>query len=194
MKVALIPGHTKESQGTRSFNGISEYDYNLFIAHIISNLHQFKTRHGLNTLSDVIIMTRDQGWGSIVNLINKHEIDTTIELHFNSFHKPANGVETLAMANDIGSIEFGKFLSSGIGDEYRSRLRGNDGVQEVTKVERGYHNLAQARSAGASISVLVEPGFLNFENRESSAIVNDPLRYANIIYNTLEQWIYAGFS
>ncbi len=189
MKVALIPGHTKDRKGAQAYNGISEYDYNLFVAHIISNLHQFNVRHGLNSISDISILTRDQGWGSIVSMINKHEIDMTLELHFNSFHRPASGVETLAMENDTGSIAFAKFLSSRLGNEYRSRLRADDGVKEVMDQERGYHNLAQVRSAGASISVLVEPGFLNFKNPESEVIVSNPLRYANIIYKILEQWI-----
>lgn len=189
MRVGIIVGHEKNSQGARTYNDISEYTFNYFIAGLLKQLHDFKVSNNYNKIEHIELIDRNSGWNAVQNKIKESQCVVTVELHFNSFYKIARGVETLAISGDESSEAFAAFISSRIAKEYRSTIRHGNGVYDVRSGERGYNNLFNAKKAGAFISVLVEPGFLNHESEESKEIVCEPLRYANIIYKALENWV-----
>ena len=189
MRVGIIVGHDEKSQGARTYNNITEYTFNYFVAQMMKQLHEFKVLNNYNKIAHIEVIDRNDGWAAVQNIIKKSKCLTTLELHFNSFEIIARGVETLAISGDDPSESFASFISSRIAKEYRSTIRHGNGVYDVSSGERGFHNLNQAKSAGTYISVLVEPGFLNHKSAESKAIVCEPLRYANIIYKALEDWV-----
>ena len=192
MNIAIIIGHEEKAQGARTYNGISEYKFNTYIANALKDLHEFKKENGLAVFSDLKVISRDHGWGAVQSIIAANSIDMTVELHFNSFSGIARGVEVLCISGDKSSEDFAAHLASKIAKEFRSPLRHGNGVFDVTKKERGFNNLNLMKASGAQISVLVEPGFLNYKTAESFAIVEEPTRYVNILYRSIESYIDLG--
>lgn len=192
MNLGIIIGHTEEAQGARTYNGVSKLKYNRFIAHNLKRLHNYHKINGHASFSKLLVISRNEGWPSVQNQIKANNIDITIELHFNSFDRPARGVETLAISGDLASEDFAQHISSKIAKEYSSPLRHQNGVYDVSRKERGYNNLSVVKAAGVQTAVLVEPGFLNFPSEEAIALVEEPLRYANILYRAIETYINKG--
>ena len=99
MKLGIVIGHTKRSQGAVAFDGQTEYVWNGKVAEQI--LISAKKYSGI----EVFVERRDVGGlrGAFERL-KKLGVQSTIELHFNSFSKAAFGCECLALAGDIESI------------------------------------------------------------------------------------------
>lgn len=192
MKAALIIGHDAKAQGALSYNKISEYDFNKYIAETIKDLHMFKLDHGIQKFKALHIINRNQGWQSVANQLRANDCDLSIELHLNSFGSAATGVETLYFENDLASYDFAKNLSFRIAKHYTSKLRHGDGTLETIPGERGHNNLGIVKNAGVKIAVLVEPTFVSHLTRESEQLINYPLEYANLIYKALEDFAAIG--
>lgn len=191
MKAAIIIGHDQNSQGASTYNKITEYEFNTYIADTIFRLHDFKYTHGIHKFSNLHVFNRNLGWQTVINQLKANDISLSIELHLNSYSKAVNGTETLYLDNDIPSQDFAKSLSFRIAKHYDTKLRGEAGTVGLIEVDRGFHNLTSAKKAGVKYAVLVEPCFVNFPEKETIAFVNNPLEYANIIYRALEDF-YVG--
>lgn len=192
MKIAIIVGHDEKAQGATTFNKITEYEFNTFIAETIKSLHGFKVSHGIQKFMALHVFNRNQGWQSVVNQLKANDISMSVELHLNSFSKIATGTESLYLENDLPSKDLAQHLSFRIAKNFNSRLRGDSGTVAVSSGERGYQNLNFARQAGVKFAVLVEPAFVNFSTQESIAFVNNPLEYANILYRAIEDFYTQG--
>jgi N-acetylmuramoyl-L-alanine amidase len=192
MKVAIIVGHDERAQGAITYNKITEYDFNTFVANEIKNLHMFKISHGYAKFKSLHVINRNNGWQSVANQLKANDCDLSIELHLNSFTKAAYGVETLYLENDLLSFDFAKNLSFKIARFYNSKLRHEDGTLESHEGDRGNYNLKVVKNAGVKIAVLVEPTFVSHLTRESEQLINNPLGYAGLLYQVLEDFVISG--
>lgn len=191
MKAAIIIGHDVKSQGATTYNKITEYEFNSYIAETVQRLHNFKLTHGIQQFMALHVFNRNLGWQSVINQLKANDISLSIELHLNSFSKAAFGTETLHLDDDLPSQDLAKFLSFRIAKHFNTKLRGESGALALVDGGRGFFNLMNVKNAGVKYAVLVEPCFVNFRTDESITFINNPLEYANILYRSLEDF-YVG--
>jgi N-acetylmuramoyl-L-alanine amidase len=191
LKAAIIIGHDNKSQGASTYNKITEYEFNSYIADTVQRLHNFKVTHGIHKFMALHVFNRNLGWQSVINQLKANDISLSMELHLNSFSKAAMGTETLHLDDDIPSQDLAKFLSFRIAKHYNTKLRAEAGALALANGDRGYFNLTNVKNAGVKYAVLVEPCFVKFPTQESITFVNNPLEYANILYRALEDF-YVG--
>lgn len=102
--------------------------------------------------------TRDSGgvYGAAKKLKAKG-VNATLEPHYNAFNGKASGCEILVLAGDKESERVARLILNGFKQKYPHRiLRGSDGIKFVSKGDRGYYNLVNAKSAGSKIRLLSE--------------------------------------
>lgn len=162
-KLLIIIGHDHAAQGAVSYNGISEYIYNLGVAQKVQQKLKnvfLKTKKGLD-YTEVNQMISDLG------------IDYTLELHFNSAGSVAYGqemlirrtapVETYLLADQFTDL---METEMGINQRHNRAVNGKiiDGVKILNYGDRGDICL---RSVACNISMLYEPCFANYRTEES---------------------------
>lgn len=153
MKIGIIVGHTKRSQGAYSKTlGQSEYQYNSGLAETIKNLAE--------TLGDQvkIELRNDGGISGAFKRILAWRPDCVIELHFNAANGKASGAETLFSDNydkaGVRELALAQLTARAMADALGIPSRG---VKERTsKGERGFFNLSQSTNVAC---VLIESGF-----------------------------------
>ena len=166
-KIAIVIGHDKTSPGAYSpFLGMSEYLYNSEVA---SYLHEF------------CIYRRPIGGGyntqmrKLSEQINKENFDLVVELHFNSFNKEANGVETVSYPGNSYAKALGQKYCDLIAKKYGTN---NRGAKEATVNGRGWGFLSMINAP----AIIVEPFF--GDNEEAEKFKN-PGTYAEVI----KEWL-----
>lgn len=188
--LAIIVGHSKNKQGSSSYKGVSEYVFNSKIASMMTDL--------LKEYSDEVewrIFYRDDvGIYGVAELVYewKRDCDLTLELHFNSFKKPARGCEVLVNEN-ASNIErcifYADIITDELAKEYgiiqRNVTADHDGIRFVGEGDRGYKNLSVMQEATAKCSLLIEPCFANFETLEAKLIIDNPNRYAEFLVSAI---------
>lgn len=180
--IAIIVGHTKESQGAETYNGESEYIFNTRVAEIVS-----KRLNSVKSLEAKIFFRDNGGLYGAANEIKEHfkTVDMTFELHFNAFKKVAFGTECLIAENGgryqdyKKCFELADILTDRFSEIYNMRERHDDGVKAVEKGDRGEYNLRiMHRITKTPVALLFEPCFMNIKNRESEQIVENERAYA----------------
>lgn len=186
MNVGIIIGHDQKAKGAVTYNGISEYDFNSYVADCIYKLHVFKFQNKISKIQNLKVINRNLGWSDVEKQLRG--CDLSLELHLNSFEKVANGTETLYIENDLVSYDFAKNLSFNISIRLGTNIRGKSGTLGIKEGGRGFNNLNTAKKAGVKIAALVEPCFVNYQTKEAEYLINNPLEYASILYATLEDY------
>jgi len=150
MKIALIVGHRKNSQGAVGSKGISEYKFNKkLIEEIQLDLvddHDIKVFYRRDDLSGYTERMKDlhkriDAWGAKVS----------VSFHFNAAgNKSVDGHEVLYCSGS------GKKLSKKLNDNFTQYLDNNNrGIKKKTKHDRGGGFLCR----GKSVCILSEPFF-----------------------------------
>lgn len=192
--ILLVVGHTKAKFGAATYKHEREYEWNKKLALEIKLQVERIWKERGETHKRIEIQLRDNGGlKGAFGRGNAMKPDLTLELHFNSFSKPAYGVETLVLEDDEDSAELGHCLSMMIAERFDFRKRNSFKHREhgklvgvkpvgyykksrwsIPKRERGTYNLEIARDyTTAPFRLLVEPTFLNFKTKESEQIVED---------------------
>lgn len=186
MKLGVILGHTKSSQGAVAYNGQTEYVWNGKVC------DEIVIAAGKYPSLEVKIEKRDSGGVSgAAKRLKAWGAEMCLELHFNSFTSAAYGCECLVLAGDVTSTIHADLLTDALQKKYGFKERNvtrilppsydGDGVLEIKSGGRGYGNLKAAKDAGIKVAILLEPTFLNKKTSESEKIINDQKGYAEMI-------------
>lgn len=88
-KVAIIIGHSEESQGAANRNsGMTEFLFNEPLAHLIATKL-------ITAGYEPLVIYRGESYSSLPGDVNKTGADIAVSLHCNAFNNDPNGTETL---------------------------------------------------------------------------------------------------
>ncbi len=149
MRIAIVVGHRKNSQGAVGSVGTSEYKLNTEVAKRISSRvskHKIKIFYRRDDLSGYTERMKD-----LHKRIDEWGADVSVSLHFNAASNPqANGHEVLYCSSK------GKKLAKKLNDKFTKYLGNKDrGIKHKTKGDRGGGFLCR----GKSVCILAEPFF-----------------------------------
>lgn len=185
LRILIIVGHSNERGGAKNYKNEHEYEFNLRVAKKLTSL-----------LSDEYFITyihrESGGFSSLLPEIKNFNPDFSIELHFNSFQKPAYGTEVLVYENSknlLMNLNIADLISDRISREYGFKERGVYMVDDNSAVDgvlvrsegRGVENLKLVHACGVKYVCILEPVFANFETKESKLIFEDEERYINVL-------------
>ena len=148
--IVLIVGHGAGDSGASGWNGMSEFNYNSFVAEEIAKA---------NTGKQIEIVYRGaSGIKGAAKKAMSYKADMTIEMHLNAFNKTAVGCVVLTLEDKI-SIEYGRKFSEAFCKRFNRKIRDVDGVKELKKNDRGNYSLALCNDPPPSI--LLESFFID---------------------------------
>jgi len=184
-KIALIVGHSHESQGAVNYLGETEFSFNSRIAARVEKL--FLERDSIVDLKvffrpDGVVPTAIKKVGKAVG---EWGAEASVELHFNSFKTEASGCEALVLRGggfvpietDFLTCFFDKFHK-----DFGIKRRG---LKIVEKGESGFLNLKAVKDNGVKMAFLFEPCFGNFKTKESQAVFENEEKYARFLCDQL---------
>jgi N-acetylmuramoyl-L-alanine amidase len=148
-KIALIVGHGAGDGGAEAFNGMSEFNYNSFVAEEVEK-----------TIKDKQVKVFYRGAGGIAGVAAKAVAwnpDVCIEMHLNSFNKIAAGCEVLVLSGDEESAKLGRKFAASFCSKFNRKTRGDKGVKWLASSERG--GLSLKCLSPIKQAILVEPFF-----------------------------------
>lgn len=154
MKLAIVVGHNRQSQGAvRSDTGESEWIYNSTLA-----AHMVEASKNHNIQAEIFFRAPGLGYSreiaQVYSEVDEWGADASIELHFNSHGDPtASGTETLS-SGSARSVELAEEVHMAMVEDLGLRDRGVKVHNRRTK-GRGYKSLV----AGSAPAILVEPFF-----------------------------------
>lgn len=168
-KVAIIIGHGNGDSGAMGWNGMSEFNYNSFVADEISRANTGKEVKLFHRGSTGIagVAAKAMAWGG----------DITIEMHLNAFNGKAKGCCVLTLKDQV-SIDIGRKFSKSFCEKFNRIMRDGDGVVELSRGDRGHFSLACVNDPAPSI--LIESFFI--DNKDEWIEMID---YANFLI----EWI-----
>ena len=143
MRVALVIGHKKESQGACNHTGICEFMYNKALVNMIS------TRL---TVENVIVYR--QTYETLPRQINYLEPELVISFHCNAYNTKVSGTETLYHHTDDRSKKIAQQLQDTIVDTLRLK---NRGIKPKSTEDRGGYLLKYVHAP----CVIIEPFFID---------------------------------
>ncbi len=167
-----IVAHNSKKQGANSFDrSYSEYTYGNILSHSLSMPSE----------------TRDAGGVSLAaKRLVKKGCTASIECHYNAFNGKASGLEILVLKGDDFSAKYAKMIiSEAMSTPTRTtKLRADGGIKWISKGDRGYYNLVNAKSAGMKVAILTE---LFFGDNQFDFI--GPSKQAKIINGALSEHV-----
>jgi len=155
--IGIIVGHTQNAKGAVSYSGVSEYDYNIEVAKQVTNIINSQTSH------EASFHTRNNGYNAINNFYKDKNVFLSLELHFNSYSKPAYGMEMLVLEGN--SFDLADNIISRLAKYYNIKERANSGVKDLSRAQRGAWCLSSVDHA--KHKMLIEPCFANFKTSDS---------------------------
>ena len=166
-----IVAHNSKKQGANTYNkAYSEYTYGNILSHSLSMPSE----------------TRDDGGVSLAakRLTNKG-CNASIECHYNAYNGIVGGIEILVLRGDDFSAKYAKMIiSEAMSKLDNIKLRGDGGIKWISKGDRGYYNLVNAKSAGMKVAILTE---LFFGDNEKDFM--SPSMQAKIINGALSEHV-----
>jgi len=187
MKVAIIIGHNAIDQGAKTYNGYTEFSWNLTMAvEFLPELQLFWREPGLYR----------QSVYDLAEEISLHSIDLCIELHLNAFDGKTKiqRAEALYLPHDIRNIASEKMANTWEKEmisEYSLTPYPVNNYSIVTKQvgadDRGYYNLKSLADEGIP-SVILEPAFADTPNALAENVVENPERYAKLLTRCIETY------
>ena len=210
-KILFFIGHTKKARGAKTYKGEYEFDYHSKIRDLFHvYLEDFRDRiaDGHKLYNDIDVhFTRERIHFFRYNLREfaksfggRLHNTLLVELHFNSFSRPAQGREILVRKDDEELFDraWTKRDNSTLYEPYSkrykqtlynrldmsihpSRRRGKDGIRWIGPEDRGYGNLLCVNKflGEGSLATIFEPEFLSHESDASRPYVERPDVYAH---------------
>ncbi|MGQ1929834.1 N-acetylmuramoyl-L-alanine amidase [Ornithobacterium rhinotracheale] len=168
-KIAIVIGHTQDSQGACSEFGIPcEWTYNTKVASYLEDVADIyfhdTYRYGY---SKMIEKTSEE--------LNKHNYELVLLLHYNSAMPKANGTEVLFYHTNAKGGELAKDLCNRVCKAFGTQNRGAKGVD---RHERGGYALYKPKAT----TLLIEP-FFGSNSEDVSKFKNKEKEYANVLRN-----------
>lgn len=159
MKVALIVGHSKTSQGARNKSlDIKEFGFNADLAERI-------TKAGKDSEMEFVTVYRDT-YSKLPGKVNRENADIIISLHCNAYNEKASGTETLY----YHSSDRGRALAGNINYQMVKALGlPNRGTKAKSSEDRGGYLLKYTNAP----CVITEAFFI--DNDEDLAVAMDNL-------------------
>jgi len=155
-RLALVVGHTRNSQGAMGVSPISasEYEFNRELALLVE-------RFGKSRGHQVATFFRDGvGIEGAYQQVAEWEADAVVELHFNAFNGEARGTETLYCNDEdqqrVLEKEFAESVQQHLCQVFNRTDRTNRGIKPLSRGDRGYNNVTQLFDIP---SILIEPFF-----------------------------------
>ena len=137
--VALIVGHNVENgdKGAINYLGETESSFNYRIAHkVMCEIER-------NQRIFPKVFTRDGlGIKGVAKKVAEFNAELSIELHFNSFERPAKGCEALVVEGDFKSIVFADLITDIVSKTFNIKERHGSGVLALNNASRGFKNLS----------------------------------------------------
>lgn len=171
-KVAIIIGHGNGDSGAMGFNGMSEFNYNSFVAEEVANAKIDK---------EVKLFYR--GSSGILGVAAKAVAwnpDLTLELHCNAFNGTAKGTEVLCLKGDEKSGVVAKSFALAFTKRFSRVLRRDQGINWIDSGDRGAASLKAVSLT--KYSILVEPFFLDTPSEWV-----EPMNYAKFLIEWLNE-------
>ena len=172
-------GHDNDSRGAKAYDGTSEFIFNDKVAKLV--MAEFED----DLEFQVDVFKKDGLDYSQIDDIYKQRggMDLSMELHFNSYYKPAFGQEMLVLKDDIGSQKVAKKFCKKMNSLNGITLRHDEGVFPIGTHSRGGVCLRNIHHA--DYVMLYEPAFCNTSNLDSVKIIGNPEWYAKHIAASL---------
>jgi len=171
-KVALIVGHGAGDGGAEAFNGMSEFNYNSFVAEEVEKAIKNKQ-----------IKVFYRGAGGIAGVASKAVAwnpEVCIEMHLNSFNGIAAGCEVLVLNGDEESAKLARQFASSFCTKFSRKLRGDKGVKWLASSERG--GLSLKCLSPIKQAILIEPFFCDNEKEWI-----EPIMYAKFLTGFIDE-------
>lgn len=166
--VAIVVGHTMQSQGACSSFGIPcEWEFN-------KNVSKY-----LEDIADIYFYNSyARGYTSMVKenakLLNKHNYKLVIELHYNAASPIANGCEVLYYFASKKGKEYATLASKMISEKFKVKNRGAKPL--VKSSDRGFAAVYYTKAP----TIMFEP-FFGSNQEDSSKFKNKEKEYAVFI-------------
>jgi len=169
MKVALVVGHTEESQGAKNINyNISEFVYN---RKIVESLVRFFSDSNI----EVVPVYRNS-YKKLPDEINDLNPDFIISFHCNAFNKSATGSEVLYYhSSHVGSIIADTFLGNTVATLYLKDRK----TKAKHSEDRGGYILKNTNAP----MVILEPFFIDNDADLSVALSKENELLKSYIYS-----------
>ena len=152
MRVALVIGHSKTSQGARNSSfGVSEFEFNERLAYDIQR--EFLDLFNFNK-DEIEIVYRNNGYAKLPNEINRLNPDLVVSLHCNAFDGHAGGCEMLYYHKSEKSKEIARIFQNHLVQRLENKDRG---ILARTSEDRGGYLLKMTHAP----AVIVEPFFID---------------------------------
>lgn len=174
-RLAIIIGHSKAKSGACSDDGLTEYLYNMGVAH---NLWEYSEKH---PEIDVELFFRDgrtiKEVANEVNLWTQDFKGLALELHCNSSDNPtARGTEVLYDQEPKENRLLAKAFQRSIHALFGIRDRG---IRPLDVGSRGHYSMSVLRCP----SVILEPAFLSCQDDVNLLRLHQH-RYAEVLLET----------
>lgn len=150
MKIALVIGHSKESQGAvNKTYEMSEFVFNEDLANKI-----FSQWNDFSTEDEITIVYRRNGLRELPNEINALNPDMVVSLHANAFNGTTNGCEILYYHTSIKGKEIAQIFKDDILQLFKNTDRG---LKPRTSEDRGGYLLRYTNAP----AIICEPFFID---------------------------------
>ena len=141
----IIP-HTLHKQGAQSPKGMTEYNYGLIMSEVLVLPTALRNVGGVKDATKQLL---------------KEGCNASLEPHKNAYNGKAHGFEILCIKGDKLSEKYARLFAEAFHDKFGRRLRADQGVKFVSKGDRGYNNLRDAKRAGMDVALLSEAFFID---------------------------------
>lgn len=186
LKTTIVVGHNSKAQGAVNYKGETEYYWNTIVASKVADLLA-KHNYHVNVKHRLAGVSYHKQVLDVVKSIKENNDNTMISLHFNSAGIEARGVEVLTpITASLEDDKLAGIIANNIGDLGITK-RHDNGIYPISKHHNGADMLYSCNKNGIT-SVLVEPGFFDYENEQSRAIVEHIDIYAKLLCNSILEY------
>lgn len=150
MKIAVVVGHSKKSQGAlNKRHNVTEFQFFKTLAQEIeSNFSEF------NMSDEIVVIHRENGYTKLPSEINSFYVDLVVSLHANAFNTTADGCEMLYYHKS----ESGKEIATIFQKKMLKLLANSDrGIKPKTSEDRGGYLLKETDAP----CIICEPFFID---------------------------------
>jgi len=174
-RVAIIPGHTPNKWGMRTYNNQREFQLNRRIVDIIN-------AEMIPNGKQVFKYLREEGSYSsamrtLAKQLEKDKIDLAIEFHFNAAGVPeARGCEMLIKHGADKTANYANLMIDGFSTQFdivkRREYKGVRGIKALKKNDRGSTFVFEAEKRGV-MAMLFEPFFGDYQTEDTAQFLDE---------------------
>lgn len=150
MKVAVVVGHSKTSQGAMNKRyDVTEFQFFESLAQDIKNNFS-----DFNMSDEIVVIHRENGYAKLPFEINSFKVDLVVSLHANAFNTQAEGCEMLYYHKS----KEGKRIATIFQNRLQKLLANTDrGIKPKTSEDRGGYLLKETHAP----CIICEPFFID---------------------------------